>query len=119
MGHVFCDAYISKDQATEQLRGYLGVSPQRFGDLKLNEISIKPGHREKFWHQNCVAVGLSAGFLEPLEASAMMLIEVSANMIADQLPSNRAAMEIVAARFNRRCNYRWQRIIDFLKLSTL
>lgn len=46
----------------------------------------------------------------------MMLIEVSANMIAEQLPANREAMEILAARFNRRCHYRWQRIIDFLQL---
>ena len=38
-----------------------------------------PGHRETFWKGNCVAVGLSAGFLEPLEASALVLIELSAD----------------------------------------
>ena len=116
VGHVFCDSYISKDEAVDQLRGYLGLSEGELCGLRLNEITIKPGYREEFWHKNCVAIGLSAGFLEPLEASAMMLIEVAANMIAEQLPANREAMSVVAARFNRRCHYRWSRIIDFLKL---
>jgi hypothetical protein len=63
-----------------------------------------------------VAVGLSAGFLEPLEASALVLVELSAQMIAEQLPANRALMDIVAKRFNETFLYRWDKIIDFLKL---
>jgi flavin-dependent dehydrogenase len=116
VGHVYCDAYISKEQAIQQLCQYLGLTEQQFSQLKLKSIAINPGYREKIWHQNCVAIGLSAGFLEPLEASAMMLIEVSANMIADNFPANRGAMNILEKRFNRRCHYRWSRIIDFLKL---
>lgn len=46
----------------------------------------------------------------------MMLIETSAAMIADLLPATRSAMDIVSSRFNQRSHYRWQRIIDFLKL---
>lgn len=119
VGHVFCDAYVSRDAAIEQLRSYLGVSEQKLSEFGIKEIFIKPGYRQKFWHKNCVAIGLSAGFLEPLEASAMMLIEVSANMLAEQFPVNREAMEIIAARYNRRSHFRWQRIIDFLKLHYL
>ena len=63
-----------------------------------------------------MAVGISAGFIEPLEASALALIEMSARMIADELPATRELMEVVAKRFNRRFRYRWGRIIDFLKL---
>lgn len=69
VGYVFCDAYISQEQAKQALRTYLGLDEQDFTALKLNSIAIKPGYREKFWHKNCVAIGLSAGFLEPLEAS--------------------------------------------------
>ena len=61
-------------------------------------------------------MGLSAGFLEPLEASALVLVELSAAMIAEQLPACRAVMDITARRFNDTFHYRWQRIIDFLKL---
>ena len=84
--------------------------------LSVRAIDIRSGHREKFWERNCVAIGLSAGFLEPLEASALVLIELSARMIAEQMPTDRAAMDIVARRFNRKFLYRWDRIIDFLKL---
>jgi hypothetical protein len=59
---------------------------------------------------------LSAGFLEPLEASAIVLVELSATMIAEQLPACREVMDIVAKRFNATFTYRWERIIDFLKL---
>jgi tryptophan halogenase len=80
------------------------------------KIKIRAGHRETFWKNNCVAVGMSAGFLEPLEASAIVLIELSAKLIAEQLPADREVMDIVAKRFNATTLYRWGRIIDFLKL---
>ena len=59
---------------------------------------------------------MSAGFVEPLEASALVLIELSAKMIAEQLPANREVMAITAKRFNEKFLYRWNQIIDFLKL---
>lgn len=116
VGYVYSNQHVSQDKAATQLQHYLGLGNAEFEALALRDIRINPGYRKKFWHKNCAAIGLSAGFLEPLEASAMVLIENSANMIADQLPANRAAMELVAQRFNQRCHYRWQRIIDFLKL---
>ena len=66
-----------------------------------------------------MAVGLSAGFVEPLEATAIMLIEVSARYIAENLPPSKAVMPVIAERFNERMRYRWRRIIDFLKLHYL
>jgi len=116
VGHVFSDSHTSEDQALKDLQGYVNLDDKAFEQLSPRRIAINPGYREKFWHNNCVAVGLSAGFLEPLEASAMMLIETSASMIADLMPTTRAAMDVVSSRFNRRSDYRWQRIIDFLKL---
>jgi hypothetical protein len=59
---------------------------------------------------------MSAGFLEPLEASAIVLIELASGMISEQLPANRDVMDIAAKRFNDRFRYRWDRIIEFLKL---
>ena len=100
-------------EAHETLMRYLG--PQH-DDLTPRKIPIRSGHRETFWKNNCVAVGLAAGFLEPLESSAIVLIELSAKLIAEQMPANREVMDIVAARFNDVTHYRWGRIIDFLKL---
>ena len=65
---------------------------------------------------NCVAIGLSQGFVEPLEASALALVEQSAAIVAEQMPRNRQVMDAVARRFNERLRYHWGRIVEFLKL---
>jgi tryptophan halogenase len=113
VGHVFSSSHISDDAAEQELRAYLGPAGK---DLPVRKLAIRAGHRETFWKNNCVAVGLAAGFLEPLEASAIVLIELSAKLIAEQMPVCREVMDIIAARFNATTHYRWGRIIDFLKL---
>ncbi len=117
VGHVYSSAHISDDEAEQQLRSYISPSlgeNQKLADIR--KIAINPGFRSKFWHKNCVAIGMSSGFIEPLEASALALIELSAKMVAEQLPANRQVMDITAKRFNDKFSYRWQRIIEFLKL---
>lgn len=118
VGAVYSSAHISDDDAEAELRAYVAssVGEQTANNLPARKININPGHRKTFWHRNCVAVGLSAGFIEPLEASALVLVESSAAMISDELPVSRNIMDIVAARFNKRLNYYWESIIDFLKL---
>jgi tryptophan halogenase len=113
VGYVYSSRHTSEERAAEVLRDYIGPGHQ---DAKFRKIPIQSGHRETFWKKNCVAVGLAAGFLEPLESSAIVLIELSAKLIAEQMPANRAVMDILAARFNEVTQYRWGRIIDFLKL---
>lgn len=113
VGHVFSSRHISAEDAERELRAYLGPAGK---DLPVRLIPIRSGHRETFWKRNCVAIGLSAGFLEPLEASAIVLIEMSAKLIAEQMPVCREVMDVIAARFNATTLYRWGRIIDFLKL---
>lgn len=118
VGYVFSSAHQEKQSAEDELVEYLR---QTVGESVLNKLEprllqIKAGHRAKFWHKNCVAVGMSAGFIEPLEATALALVELSAAMIRDELPQTPRAMEIVAQRFNALFEYRWQRIVEFLKL---
>ena len=112
VGLVYSSAHCSDDEAERTLRAYLGdaeiPTPRR--------IAFDPGYRARFWERNVVAIGLSAGFIEPLEASALALVELSAAWLADDLPATRAQMDTIAARFNDAFTYRWERIIDFLKL---
>lgn len=118
VGHVYSSSHTSDEEAEQALRNYVrqsgGESSDQSGPPR--KISMNPGHRETFWHRNCVAVGISAGFIEPLEASALALTELSAAMISDELPATREVMDVVAKRFNERSRYRWDRIVDFLKL---
>ncbi|MDN3651594.1 tryptophan 7-halogenase [Thalassotalea ponticola] len=117
VGHVYSSAHISDEEAAKDLRNYIRPSlGQSADEVELRSIRINPGYRAKFWHKNCVAVGMAAGFIEPLEASALALIELSAKMIAEQLPANRVVMDITAKRFNDKFTHRWQRVIEFLKL---
>ena len=113
VGHVYSSAHTSDDAAEAALRRYVG--PRAEG-LSVRRIGIDAGHRDRFWQNNCVAVGLSAGFIEPLEASALMLIEASMDAIVDRLPRTRSAMDVVARQFNDTFRHHWQRIIEFLKL---
>jgi tryptophan halogenase len=113
VGHVYASDFLSDDEAEHNLRTYLGEDAK---DISARKITFESGYREKFWHKNCVAIGMSAGFVEPLEATAIMLVEISARFVAEQMPSDTQVMPIVAKRFNKQMDYRWQRIIDFLKL---
>ncbi|WOT05035.1 tryptophan halogenase family protein [Shewanella youngdeokensis] len=113
VGHVYSSQYLSDEQAERNLRQYIGPAAD---GLMVKKICFESGHRERFWQNNCVAVGMAAGFVEPLEATAIMLVEMSARFIAENLPVNQQVMAVTATRFNQQMDYRWRRIIDFLKL---
>jgi tryptophan halogenase len=116
VGCVYSRAHASDDEAHAALQAYLdatGAPPERSTP---RTIRFDPGYRQQFWVRNCVAIGLSSGFIEPLEASALALVELSAQRLCEELPMTRASMDAVARRFNDDFSYRWARVIDFLKL---
>ena len=118
IGHVYSTAHASEDTALATLRDYVSRTSKGvdLDSLQFRSIPFEPGHRRQLWVRNCVAVGLSGGFIEPLEASALALIEQSASIISEQLPVNREIMDVVAKRFNERMLYNWERVVEFLKL---
>ena len=118
VGCVYASQYASDDEAAATLEAYLRrTAPGLDLDgLSARRLAFRSGHRERFWERNCLAVGLSAGFLEPLEASAIVLIELSLDALLDNFPTTRAVMDIHASRFNDLFRYRWDRIVEFLKL---
>ncbi len=118
IGCVYSSAHLSDDAAADTMGRY--VRAQLGGAaadaLSLRRLTFGSGHRERFWDRNCLAVGLSAGFLEPLEASAIVLIELTLGALLDDFPADRATMDIHARRVNELFRYRWDRIVEFLKL---
>ncbi|MFU8814836.1 MAG: tryptophan halogenase family protein [Pseudomonadales bacterium] len=120
IGYTYSSGHTTDEAAEQALRAYIERTTGMPADtIEPRKIAFRPGHREKFWHRNCVAVGMAAGFLEPLEASALVLVELAGKMLSEELPANRQVMDIVAQRYNDVFLYRWDRIIDFLKLHYL
>ncbi len=119
VGHVYCSAHTSDAEAETALANYVAASGGPSALPSLRPIRFDPGYRETFWQRNCLAIGLAAGFIEPLEASAIVMIELSAALLSEDFPTTRQDMDIVARRFNDAFTYRWRRVIEFLKLHYL
>ncbi|AQQ68878.1 tryptophan halogenase [Microbulbifer agarilyticus] len=118
MGYVYSSQFTDSDIVESDFREFLSteVTQKALEELSFRELTFQPGHREVMWRGNCVAVGMSAGFIEPLEASALALIEQSAGLIRDFLPVSKAQMKLAATRFNSQMLAHWDHIIEFLKL---
>ncbi len=113
VGYVYSSKHTSDERAEEVLREYAG--PMTEG-IAVRKIPLNLGYREKFMHKNCVAIGMSAAFIEPLEASAIFLVEAGANMLADQFPRSREALQYVEDKYNKTFRLRWDKSVDFVKL---
>ena len=118
VGHVYSSSHTTEQQAENTLRAY---ASQTLGEKAADALSVKKihfssGYREQAWCNNCIAVGMSSGFIEPLEASALVMIELAANAISDALPRYHHELPLLAKRYNKKFTARWQQIIEFLKL---
>jgi hypothetical protein len=116
IGCVYASRFMEDSEAEEILAEYVASAAPAAGELQMRRLTFPTGHRERFWDRNCLAIGLSAGFIEPLEASAIVLIELSIRALIDNFPSERSSMRFLGERFNALFTTRWQRIVEFLKL---
>jgi hypothetical protein len=116
IGCVYSSKFLEDDRARPILDDYIERHLPSAGNYSVRKIEFPTGHRESFWIGNCVALGLSAGFIEPLEASAIVLIELSLRALTESFPSTRERMPFLAERFNAQFTSRWERIVEFLKL---
>jgi len=114
-GCVYSSRHMSDDAAESVIRRYAGPIG---ATLDARKLQFRTGYRTRQWIGNTVAIGLSAGFFEPLESTGIMLIEVAARMVADMLrgPVDRAAIAAAARGFNRQMPARFEAIVEFLKL---
>lgn len=79
-GYVYSSAFCSADQAEHELRAHLGVLDK---DIPVRHLKMKVGRVDTHWEKNCVAVGLSQGFIEPLEATALFLVQQTVEFFVD------------------------------------
>jgi len=112
IGHVYSSAHGDDEEAERTLRAYLGPAG---AEAEVRRFRFEAGFREVNWHRNCVAIGLSSGFFEPLEATGIAFAEVAAAMVANLFPWG-GDHETSARQFNRLMLQRYRQTLDFIKL---
>lgn len=112
-GFVYCSKYMSDDEAHTLFAQYLGVDKASISPRK---IPMQIGYRQEFWAKNCATLGLAQGFVEPLEATSILVTDFSAELLAKNFPRDSDDMDIVRPYYNKVLTYAWERVIDFIKL---
>ncbi|UGQ44550.1 tryptophan halogenase family protein [Massilia endophytica] len=111
-GHVFASRYMDEERAREQLLLQLDGAP--LAEPRL--LRFTTGHRERSWVHNVVALGLSSGFLEPLESTSIFLVQSGLVRLIELLLAGAQPPETGVAGFNAGMARQFARVRDFIIL---
>jgi tryptophan 6-halogenase len=111
-GYVYSSAFLAAEEAERQLRAQIGP---RARDLEANHIRIRVGRSRNSWVKNCVAIGLSSGFVEPLESTGIFFIQHGIEELVRHFPADHAEPEAVRS-YNRHVAGCIDGVRDFLVL---
>ncbi len=108
-GLVYAAAHMSDETARDTLLANLDGAPLKDPML----VRFRPGRRERPWEKNVIAIGLSAGFLEPLESTSIHLIQTAIFRLIALFPDRRFDPETIA-EYNRQTAFEYEDVRDFI-----
>jgi len=111
-GYIFSSKFISDDQAAEELVAFYGDQAKGH---EPRIIPMRTGRVRNAWVKNCVALGLSSGFIEPLEATAIFITDLGVRWLHHYLPTQDFEPELAAA-YNRQISRVFEEVRDFVQL---
>jgi tryptophan halogenase len=111
-GYVYSSAFLSKEDAEDELRRHLGPAAR---DCQPNHIKMRIGRSRRSWVKNCVAIGLSSGFVEPLESTGIFFIQHGIEELVSHFPAG-GIDDAMVASYNRAVADTIDGVRDFLTL---
>jgi 2-polyprenyl-6-methoxyphenol hydroxylase-like FAD-dependent oxidoreductase len=109
-GYVYSSEFCTADEAESELRGHLGLLES---DVTARHLRMRIGRVTRHWNKNCLAVGLSQGFIEPLEATALLFIQQTATTFVEFLEKGDLS-EQAHQSFNERVNAHFEGTRDYI-----
>ncbi len=109
-GYVYSSRFTTPDAAEQELRDHIGLHDE---NVEARHLQMRVGRTEIHWHKNCLAVGLSQGFIEPLEATALMIVQDTITTFIDNFERGDFSDRNRAA-FNAHVNQLFDSIKDYI-----
>ena len=118
-GYVYSSDFISDDAAEAELRAHLGPAAE---GASARRLKMRVGRVTNHWRHNCVAIGLSQGFIEPLEATALMLVQFSVQHLIEALLQTGGAgrePEVLRQHYNAEINRMFDGVCEYVQTHYL
>lgn len=109
-GYVFSSDFISNDHAETELRSHLGMLDS---EQDCRQLKMQVGQLQYHWQHNCVGLGLAQGFIEPLEATALHLVQIGIELFISLFEKGQFSARY-RDEYNDKLTERYQRVRDYI-----
>lgn len=110
IGYVYSSQFATSEQAEQELREHIGPAAN---ELSARHINMRVGRNSSLWVKNCVAIGLSAGFLEPLESTGIFLTEIGLMHFMENYPL-KGFNDVLSDNYNAQMARLYDEVLDFI-----
>ncbi|MDG1896551.1 MAG: tryptophan 7-halogenase [Fuerstiella sp.] len=121
VGYVYSSQFVSDEDAVEELKVNVGASENTV-EIEPQFLTMQVGRHAQAWIGNVVAIGLSAGFVEPLESSGLHLIQTAIERLLQYLPTpntTEKAQDALRTQYNAEAAKQYDEVRDFVQLHYL